>query len=118
MDPIQRVDQSQGTYWRRIYEYFHANKTFESTCTEVSLMNRWSGIRHDVNVFCGCLCRIEARNQSGSTVDDKVNTIFEWYDHLSHFFVLMFNLFWFEMCRSQIDVHFSRPKTRSRGSLP
>lgn len=85
MDPIQGVDQSQGTYWRRIHEYFHGNKTFESTRTEVSLMNRWSGIQHDVNVFCGCLSRIEARNQSGSRVDDKVNTIFERMDHLSHF---------------------------------
>ncbi|RLN11552.1 glutathione S-transferase T3-like [Panicum miliaceum] len=72
MDPIQGVDQSQGTYWRRMHEYFHANKTFESTRTEISLMNRWSGIQHDVNVFCECLSRIEARNQNGSRVDDKI----------------------------------------------
>jgi len=75
MNPVQGVDQSQGTYWRRIYEYFHGNKTFESTRTEVSLMNRWSGTQHDVNIFCGCLSRIEDRNQrhqSGSKVDDKI----------------------------------------------
>jgi len=72
MDPVQGVDQSQGTYWRRIYKYFHANKTFESTRTEVSLMNRWCGIQHDVNVFCRCVARIEAKNQSGSIVDDKI----------------------------------------------
>ena len=92
MDAISGVDQSQGTYWRRIYEYFHGNKTFESTRTEVSLMNRWSGTQHDVNIFCGCLSRIEDRNQrhqSGSKVDDKVYRIFECYDHLSQFFTFM-----------------------------
>jgi len=30
MDPIQGVDQTHGTLWTRIYDYFHANKTFES----------------------------------------------------------------------------------------
>jgi len=82
MDAISGVDQSQGTYWRRIHEYFHANKSFESTRTEVSLINRWSTIQHDVNLFCGCLSRIELRNQSGSRVDDKVNTLLQRYDHL------------------------------------
>jgi len=72
MDAISGVDQSQGTYWRRIHEYFHANKSFESTRTEVSLINRWSTIQHDVNTFCGCVTRIEDRNQSGCSVDDKV----------------------------------------------
>jgi len=53
MDAISGVDQSQGTYWRRIHEYFHANKSFEST----------SSIQHDVNLFCGCLSRIEDRKE-------------------------------------------------------
>jgi hypothetical protein len=35
-------------------------------------MNRWTGIQHDVNVFCGCIFKIEARNQSGCSIDDKV----------------------------------------------
>ncbi|CAL4915205.1 unnamed protein product [Urochloa decumbens] len=72
MDPIQGADQTHGTLWTRIYDYFHANKTFNSTRTESSLMNRWSGIQHDVNLFCGCLSRIEAKNHSGWTVDDKI----------------------------------------------
>jgi hypothetical protein len=72
MDPIQGVDQSHGTLWTRIHEYFNDNKTFESNRSEGSLMNRWSVIQHDVNVFCGCLSRIEARNHSGWSVDDKV----------------------------------------------
>jgi hypothetical protein len=39
-------------------------RSFESNRTEGSLMNRWSGIQHDVNVFCRCVSRIEARNHS------------------------------------------------------
>jgi hypothetical protein len=35
-------------------------------------MNHWYGIQHDINVFCGCVSRIEARNQSGASIDDKV----------------------------------------------
>jgi hypothetical protein len=35
-------------------------------------MNRWYGIQHDVNAFAGCVAKIEARNQSGCSIDDKV----------------------------------------------
>ncbi|RLM98055.1 NAM-like protein [Panicum miliaceum] len=92
MDPIQGVDQSQGTYWARIHEYFHANKEFESTRTTVSLLNRWSTIQHDVNIFCGCVSRIEASNQSGSGVDDKIGNacaLFKAEDNKQRKFTLM-----------------------------
>jgi hypothetical protein len=72
-DRIQRVDQVHGTYWNRIHLYFHANRKFDSDRSQGSLMNRWSGIQHDVNVFCGCLCKMEARNQSVCSIDDKVS---------------------------------------------
>jgi hypothetical protein len=71
-DPIQGVNQAHNTYWGRIHQYFHAKKFFDSDRSQVSLMNRWCDIQHDVNVFCGCLSRIEARNQSDASVDDKV----------------------------------------------
>jgi hypothetical protein len=29
-DAVQGTDQSRGTYWGRIYEYFHDNKEFEN----------------------------------------------------------------------------------------
>jgi hypothetical protein len=58
MDPIQGVDQPQSSFWARIHDYFHTNKTFESDRTQGSLMNRWSTIQHDVNVFCHCVTRI------------------------------------------------------------
>jgi len=72
LDPVQGVDQSRSTYWKIIYKYFHDRKTFHSERTQSSLMNRWSGIQHDCNTFAGCLSRIEGRNQSGLSIDDKV----------------------------------------------
>jgi hypothetical protein len=63
-DPIHGVDQSRNTYLRRIHPYFHANNFFDSDRSQVSLMNRWSGIQHDVNFFCECLSRIEARTRA------------------------------------------------------
>jgi hypothetical protein len=68
-----------STYWRRIHENFHGNKKFESNRTEGSLMNHWSGIQHDVNVFCGCVSKIETRNRSGWSVDDKVLNLLQTY---------------------------------------
>ncbi|KAK3121200.1 hypothetical protein QOZ80_8BG0648030 [Eleusine coracana subsp. coracana] len=75
LDPIQGVDQSRNTYWKRIHDYFHDNKKFKSDRSQSSLLNRWSGIQHDINVFAGCLAKIEARNHSGWSVDDKVASV-------------------------------------------
>lgn len=71
LDPVHGVDQSRSTYWKRIYDYFHVNKTLDSDRTQSSLMSRWSGIQHDVNLFAGCVSKIEARNQSGLSIHDK-----------------------------------------------
>ncbi|RLM94176.1 NAM-like protein [Panicum miliaceum] len=62
MDPIQGVDQPQSSFWARIHDYYHANKSFQSDRTQGSLMNRWSAIQHDVNIFCSCVTRIQDRN--------------------------------------------------------
>jgi hypothetical protein len=40
---------------------------FDSNRSQVSV-----GIQHDVNVFAGYVVKIEARNQSGYSIDDKV----------------------------------------------
>jgi hypothetical protein len=72
IDPIHETDQALGTYWARILKYFHVNSKFESDRSQGSLMNCWSRMQHDVNVFCGCISKIEARNQSGCSIADKV----------------------------------------------
>jgi hypothetical protein len=58
-------------------------------------MNRWSGIQHDVNVFCGCILKIEARNQSDRSIDDKV------YQHS-----LFYLFFVASMCNILLTVSF------------
>jgi hypothetical protein len=64
----------------RIYEYFNEHKPCQSQCTINSLMHRWETIQKCVNKFCGCLARIELRRQSGTTMQDKVRTMFRVYD--------------------------------------
>ncbi|XP_031284938.1 uncharacterized protein LOC116143615 [Pistacia vera] len=54
LDVVQGNEQKHKTYWARLLEYFHKYKNFESECTQVSLMNRWSTIQLATNKFCGC----------------------------------------------------------------
>jgi hypothetical protein len=61
-DVIQGVDQAKSTYWSRVHQYFHANKTFDSDRSQVSVMNSWYDRQYDVNGFAGCVAKIEARN--------------------------------------------------------
>ncbi|KAK9998243.1 hypothetical protein SO802_017846 [Lithocarpus litseifolius] len=44
-DAVQSINQKKGTYWKIILEYYHKWKTFESTRTQTSPMNRWSTIQ-------------------------------------------------------------------------
>jgi hypothetical protein len=30
LDPVQGTDQTRSTYWKRIHDYYHEHKTFES----------------------------------------------------------------------------------------
>jgi hypothetical protein len=71
-DAIQGPDQVKSIYWSIVHQYFHANKTFDFDRSQVSIMNRWYGIQRDVNAFAGCVAKIEAENQSGCSIDDKV----------------------------------------------
>ncbi|CAA0834616.1 DNA binding [Striga hermonthica] len=72
LDPVVGKDQKGGRYWSRICDYFHKHKTCQSTRIINSLMHRWETIQKCVNIFCGCLTRIELRRQSGTTMQDKV----------------------------------------------
>ncbi|XP_066168848.1 uncharacterized protein [Oryza sativa Japonica Group] len=69
-DAVQGTDQSRGTYWGRIYEYFHDNKEFDSDRSQRSLVHRWSTIQEQVNKYTGYLCQIQNRNQSGVNPED------------------------------------------------
>ena len=71
-DPIQGTNQTKGSFWTRVYDYYHSNKEFTSDRSQSSLLHRWKGILVNVNKFCGCVTRIEGRHQSGVTIQDKV----------------------------------------------
>jgi hypothetical protein len=72
INPVHGTNQTRGTFWKRVYDFFHKNKTFESSRTESSLLHRWGLIQENVNKFCGCVSNIEDRRQSGVTFQDKV----------------------------------------------
>ena len=71
-DPINRANQSRSTFWSRVHAYFEENKTTPGVRTESSIMHRWLNIQAQVNKFCSCYEAIERRNQSGTTIQDKV----------------------------------------------
>uniref|UniRef100_J3N2E8 No apical meristem-associated C-terminal domain-containing protein n=1 Tax=Oryza brachyantha TaxID=4533 RepID=J3N2E8_ORYBR len=79
LDPVSGSDQPKSTYWNRIYDYYHSNKTFISERNENSLMHRWSTIQEAVNKYCGYLSKIQERNESGVRLDDQEMQARIWY---------------------------------------
>lgn len=72
LDPVQGTNQTQSTYWSRIWTYFNEHKQFASERTPTSLCNRWCAIQTSVSKFIGYYNQINGRNQSGMTEQDKV----------------------------------------------
>ncbi|KAI8540090.1 hypothetical protein RHMOL_Rhmol09G0234900 [Rhododendron molle] len=94
LDAVQGNGQKHKTFWTRVWEFFHENKTFTSELNDNSLMNRWSTIQLSTNKFCGYLAQIEAAHQSGMTEQDKIREAKKMYQDLDvkHF------AFQFEHC--------------------
>ena len=69
-DPITGVDQTNGTYWERVHNYYMRYKNLQSDRTWNSLMHRWSVIQLGVNKFQGFYNQIGS--PSGCSEDDKV----------------------------------------------
>ncbi|CAN6286915.1 unnamed protein product [Urochloa humidicola] len=91
-DPVQGTNQTKGSFWTRVYNYYHSNKEFTSERSQSSLLHRWKGILVSVNKFCGCVNRIEGRNQSGVTFQDKLMQALALYkaeDHENKSFQLL-----------------------------
>ena len=77
-DPVQGTNQTKGSFWTRVYDYYHSNKEFTSDRSQSSLLHQWKGILENVNKFCRCVTRIEGRIQSGVTYQDKVVHLYFW----------------------------------------
>jgi hypothetical protein len=72
MDAVQNVDQTRSTYWQRIHDYFHKNRTFESDRNISSLSHRWGIIQESVSKFCSWYSQVLRSKQSGVTEQDRV----------------------------------------------
>ena len=75
LNAVNDTNQTRGTFWKRVYNYFHTNKTFESARSQSSISHRWGSILEAVNKFCACISDIEGRRQSGVTLQDKVTVV-------------------------------------------
>ncbi|KAJ1267373.1 hypothetical protein BS78_07G051200 [Paspalum vaginatum] len=71
-DPVYGTNQTRGTFWKRVYDFYHKHKDFTSERSHSSISHRWAYIQENVNKFCGCLSRIDDRKQSGVTFQDKL----------------------------------------------
>lgn len=71
LDPVTGADQTTGTYWQRVHNYFMKHKEFESNRNVSSLTHRWSMIQLGVNKFHGFYNQFDGR--SGYSELDKVN---------------------------------------------
>ena len=72
MDAVHGTDQRVEKFWEKIWQYFCENNTYETTHSASSLQSRWGNINRETSRFAGFMAKIEARNPSGGTFEDKV----------------------------------------------
>jgi hypothetical protein len=84
LDAVNDTNQTRGTFWKRLYNYFHTNKAFESARSQSSISHRWGSILEAVNKLCACITDIEGRRQSGVTLQDKVTVVLFFFFHMFH----------------------------------
>jgi hypothetical protein len=72
-DPIVGVNQPVGCYWSRMEQRYNEHKKTAQARTMSSLQHRWGDIQRDTSRFCGFFAKVERRNASGKSEDDKVN---------------------------------------------
>ncbi|CAL4885618.1 unnamed protein product [Urochloa decumbens] len=78
-------DQSKDTYWNRIAQHYHENKTFDSGRNATSLEKRWNGIQRECIRFQECIEKIERLRPSGVPHTDYINLAQKSYDETKGF---------------------------------
>ncbi|XP_021306726.1 uncharacterized protein LOC110431691 [Sorghum bicolor] len=71
-DPIHGANQNCTSFWGKVHAHFEKHNKGTTPRTESSLLNRWLTIQSLVNKFCSCYEAIERRNQSGTTIQDRI----------------------------------------------
>ncbi|KAL0006136.1 hypothetical protein SO802_013697 [Lithocarpus litseifolius] len=79
MDAVQGTDQRAERFWEKIWQYFGENNTYGTTRSISSLQSRWGNINRETSRFAGFMAKIEARNASGGTDEDKLKEAKELY---------------------------------------
>ena len=72
MDAVHGTDQKGEKFWEKIWQCFCENNTNGTTCFASSLSSRWGNINRKTSRFAGFMAKVEARNKSGATDEDKV----------------------------------------------
>ncbi|CAN6363180.1 unnamed protein product [Urochloa humidicola] len=70
VDPVQGSERA--AYWKRIHDYYHSNRDFESDRNQNSITHRWSTISESVSKFERCLSRVEGAGQNGVITQDEI----------------------------------------------
>jgi hypothetical protein len=78
-DPIAGRDQKDGRFWERIEKYYSDNRKFESNRNWSSLRHRWTTVSKEVSLFNSYYEAIERKNESGKTINDKVQCLLSSY---------------------------------------
>ncbi|CAO2043975.1 unnamed protein product [Urochloa humidicola] len=84
-DPRIGNDQPKGTYWNRIAQHFHDNKTFVSSRNVNSLEKRWNTIQREYVRFQECIEKIERLRPSGVPHTEYINVAQKSYDETKGF---------------------------------
>ncbi|CAN6234559.1 unnamed protein product [Urochloa humidicola] len=84
-DPRIGNDQPKGTYWNRIAQHYHENKTFVSDRNATSLEKRWNGIPRECVRFQECIEKIERLRPSGVPHTEYINLAQKSYDEAKGF---------------------------------
>ncbi|XP_021307338.1 glutathione S-transferase T3-like [Sorghum bicolor] len=71
-DPIHGANQNRTGFWGKVRAYFETHNKQTTPRTESSLLHRWLTIQTVVNKFYSCYEAIDRRNQSGTTIQDKI----------------------------------------------
>ncbi|CAO2209987.1 unnamed protein product [Urochloa humidicola] len=84
-DPRIGNDQPKATYWNRIAQHYHENKTFVSDRNATSLEKRWNGIQRECIRFQECIEKIERLRPSGVPHTEYINLAQKSYDETKGF---------------------------------
>jgi hypothetical protein len=77
--PIAGRDKKDGRFWERIEKYYSDNRKFESNRNWPSLRHRWTTVSKEVSLFNSYYEAIEHKNESGKTINDKVQFLLSSY---------------------------------------